>query len=94
MKANSSDEKQKAASAPPRHQSTNRNSEEVVTGDQSVDPDDRLFELSVDEMVNDFDDEQTLAEEEALVAASGEQDVADELNNLQKVRRVVYLVWE
>lgn len=58
----------------------------VGGGDQQVDPDDHLFELSVDEMVHDFDDEQTLAEEEALATASGEQ-VADELDNLQKVRK-------
>ena len=35
-------------------------------------------------LVHDFDDEQTLAEEEAIASAGGE-DPQNELNNLQKV---------
>lgn len=83
--AESSDEDHIAASPrPPPTLEQQTASLAVGGGDQQVDPDDRLFELSVDEMVHDFDDEQTLAEEEALATASGEQ-VADELDNLQKV---------
>lgn len=44
---------------------------------------DSLFEPSVEMMVNDFDDERTLEEEEALAA---EEDPSTELSNLQRVR--------
>ena len=37
-------------------------------------------------LVHDYDDEQTLAEEEAIAIAGGE-DPQNELNNLQKVRK-------
>lgn len=45
---------------------------------------DKLFDPSIDMLVNDFDDERTLEEEEAL--AAGESDDANaELSSLQKV---------
>lgn len=46
---------------------------------------DKLFDPSIDMMVNDFDDERTLEEEEALAAKEAE-DPNDELCSLQKVR--------
>lgn len=45
---------------------------------------DSLFEPSVEMMVNDFDDERTLEEEEALAATEAE-DPSAELSNLQRV---------
>ena len=45
---------------------------------------DQEFEPTADMLVHDFDDEQTLAEEEAIAIAGGE-DPQNELNNLQKV---------
>lgn len=45
---------------------------------------DALFEPSINMMVNDFDDERTLEEEEAL-AAKEQEDPNDELSDLQKV---------
>ncbi|XP_018325537.2 mesoderm induction early response protein 1-like isoform X1 [Agrilus planipennis] len=44
---------------------------------------DKLFDPSIDMLVNDFDDERTLEEEEALAAGEAEDPVA-ELSNLQK----------
>ncbi|XP_032786918.2 mesoderm induction early response protein 1 isoform X4 [Daphnia magna] len=44
---------------------------------------DQEFEPTADMLVHDFDDEQTLAEEEAIASAGGE-DPQNELNNLQK----------
>lgn len=44
---------------------------------------DTTFEPSIDMMVNDFDDEQTLTEEEALAELEA-QDPADEIETLQK----------
>lgn len=46
---------------------------------------DSLFEPSVEMMVNDFDDERTLEEEEALAATEAE-DPSTELSNLQRER--------
>jgi hypothetical protein len=46
---------------------------------------DKLFDPSVDMLVNDFDDERTLEEEEALAAGESEDPNA-ELSSLQKVR--------
>lgn len=73
-------------------------SEEAAAGDDENsgaggDPDDDgsgasadfLFEPSVEMMVNDFDDEQTLEEEERLAAAESEDPNA-ELSSLQRVR--------
>lgn len=45
---------------------------------------DKPFEPSVEMMVNDFDDERTLDEEEAL-AASESEDPNSELSSLQQV---------
>lgn len=45
---------------------------------------DTLFEPSLEMMVNDFDDERTLEEEEAL-AATESQDPSAELSNLERV---------
>lgn len=47
---------------------------------------DKLFDPSVDMLVNDFDDERTLEEEEALAAGEAEDPNA-ELSSLQKVRK-------
>ncbi|XP_046438140.1 mesoderm induction early response protein 1-like isoform X2 [Daphnia pulex] len=45
---------------------------------------DQEFEPTAEMLVHDFDDEQTLAEEEAIASAGGE-DPQNELNNLQKL---------
>lgn len=45
---------------------------------------DTLFDPSIEMMVNDFDDERTLEEEEALAAGESE-DSTTELTSLQKV---------
>lgn len=45
---------------------------------------DKLFDPTIDMMVNDFDDERTLEEEEALAAGEAEDPHA-ELCSLQKV---------
>ncbi|GBP41409.1 Mesoderm induction early response protein 1 [Eumeta japonica] len=57
----------------------------VIEHDASMDlaSDKSLFEPTVDMMVNDFDDERTLDEEEAL-AAGEQQDPKAELNSLQR----------
>lgn len=46
---------------------------------------DKLFDPSIDMMINDFDDERTLEEEEALAAGEAEDPHA-ELSSLQRVR--------
>lgn len=48
---------------------------------------DSLFEPSLEMMVNDFDDERTLEEEEALAATESEDPNA-ELSSLQRVRDI------
>lgn len=48
--------------------------------------DDKLFEPSLEMMVNDFDDESTLELEEKM-ASTEAQDPNAELNSLQKVRK-------
>lgn len=45
---------------------------------------DKLFDPSVDMLINDFDDERTLEEEEALAAGDTDDSIL-ELSNLQKV---------
>ena len=45
---------------------------------------DQDFDVTAEMMVHDLDDEATMEEEELL--ADGEQDFADELEDLQKVR--------
>ncbi|XP_050497348.1 proteoglycan 4-like isoform X2 [Diabrotica virgifera virgifera] len=51
--------------------------------DNNSPPKDKLFDPSIDMLVNDFDDERTLEEEEAL-AAGESQDADAELSTLQK----------
>lgn len=68
-----------------------KNMEEVVSHqkdgkDNESSTKDKLFDPSVDMLVNDFDDERTLEEEEAL-AAGESQDPNAELTSLQKVYR-------
>lgn len=46
---------------------------------------DKLFDPSVDMLINDFDDERTLEEEEALAAVDEGEDAISELSHLQKV---------
>lgn len=49
---------------------------------------DKLFDPSVDMLINDFDDERTLEEEEALAAVDeGEDAITAELSHLQKVQQ-------
>lgn len=57
-----------------------------------VDAGDQEFEPSADMLIHDFDDEQTLAEEEAIAIAEGE-DPQSELNDLQKVNLLSALVF-
>lgn len=52
--------------------------------------DDKLFEPSLEMMVNDFDDESTLELEEKM-ASTEAQDPNAELNSLQKVRMTISL---
>nr|XP_023027501.1 mesoderm induction early response protein 1-like [Leptinotarsa decemlineata] len=54
---------------------------------------DKIFDPSVDMLVNDFDDERTLEEEEALAAGESHDPVA-ELSNLQKVCLFFCLFYE
>lgn len=57
----------------------------AVKNDKDASPSkDKLFDPSVEMLVNDFDDERTLEEEEALAAGESEDPNA-ELSNLQKV---------
>ncbi|KAK2724401.1 hypothetical protein QYM36_001049 [Artemia franciscana] len=55
-------------------------SSDLATGDKSADTEDQEFEPSAEMLVYDFDDEQTMAEEEAL----GGENVEEELTDLQK----------
>lgn len=50
---------------------------------------DSLFEPTVEMMVNDFDDERTLEEEEALAAS---EDPSAELSNLERVRLIIFFI--
>lgn len=52
---------------------------------------DKLFDPSVDMLVNDFDDERTLEEEEALAAGESE-DPSAELSNLEKVSEETFIL--
>lgn len=63
----------------------NENGEKSNNGSGSDSPTkDKLFDPSIDMLVNDFDDERTLEEEEALAAGEASDPTA-ELSNLQKV---------
>jgi len=61
---------------------------ELVTinneGRENASTKDKLFDPSIEMLVNDFDDERTLEEEEALAAREAE-DPSVELKRLQKV---------
>lgn len=61
---------------------------DVVTVDgneNSSSAKDKLFDPSVDMLINDFDDERTLEEEEALAAVDEGEDAITELSHLEKV---------
>lgn len=64
------------------------NMEEIVSSIKDGKDDspvkDKLFDPSIDMLVNDFDDERTLEEEEALAAGESDDPNA-ELSSLQKV---------
>lgn len=62
----------------------NRNTNKDETGPDPTVTDDKLFEPSLEMMVNDFDDESTLDLEEKL-ASNESQDPNAELNSLQRV---------
>lgn len=60
------------------------NNQSGASGEQTAGVNDSLFEPSLEMMVNDFDDERTLEEEEALAAAETDDPNA-ELDSLQRV---------
>lgn len=71
---------------------TNENTKDIKSSEANEDPalkedsssnDDTLFEPTVDMLVNDFDEEQTLEEEEAM-AAKEQVDPGEELSDLQR----------
>lgn len=67
--------------------SSSRSNRNTSKDDNGADPntsDDKLFEPSLEMMVNDFDDESTLELEEKM-ASTEAQDPNAELNSLQKV---------
>lgn len=67
--------------------STSRSNRNTSKDDSVTDPnttDDKLFEPSLEMMVNDFDDESTLELEEKM-ASTEAQDPNAELNSLQRV---------
>lgn len=57
----------------------------TVDGNENSSSKDKLFDPSVDMLINDFDDERTLEEEEALAAVDEAEDPITELSHLQKV---------
>lgn len=66
-----------------------------TTNDPTNDPnagDDKLFEPTLDMMVNDYDDESTLELEERM-ASTEAQDPNAELNSLQRVRFIVHTIF-
>lgn len=63
---------------------SNRNTGKDEGSAETSTPDDRLFEPSLEMMVNDFDDESTLEQEEKM-ASTEAQDPNAELNSLQRV---------
>lgn len=65
----------------------NRNSGKDEAGNDSNATDDKLFEPSLEMMVNDFDDESTLEQEEKM-ASTEAQDPNAELNSLQRVSSI------
>lgn len=69
---------------------SNRNSGKEESGPDLNTTDDKLFEPSLEMMVNDFDDESTLEQEEKM-ASTEAQDPNAELNSLQRVSLSVAL---
>lgn len=63
---------------------SNRNAGKDESGTETNTTDDKLFEPSLEMMVNDFDDESTLEQEEKM-ASTEAQDPNAELNSLQRV---------
>lgn len=64
---------------------SNRNAGKDESGGSDLNAtDDKLFEPSLEMMVNDFDDESTLEQEEKM-ASTEAQDPNAELNSLQRV---------
>lgn len=68
---------------------SNRNSNKDESGTDLNLNDDKLFEPSLEMMVNDFDDESTLELEEKM-ASTESQDPNAELNSLQRVSNESY----
>lgn len=67
---------------------SNRNAGKDESGTEPSTADDKLFEPSLEMMVNDFDDESTLELEEKM-ASTESQDPNAELNILQHVSEFV-----
>lgn len=65
------------------HPSSSKSGQQNPNSPESEQVKDDLFEPTVDMLVNDFDEEQTLEEEEALAAKDG-HDPGEELNDLQR----------
>lgn len=63
---------------------SNRSAGKDESGTEPSTADDKLFEPSLEMMVNDFDDESTLEQEEKM-ASTEAQDPNAELNSLQRV---------
>ena len=72
------------ANSPSASSSTSRGTASNLTANTIITNGDSLFEPSVEMMVNDFDDERTLEEEEALAATEAD-DPSAELSSLQRV---------
>lgn len=72
---------------------SNRNAGKDESGSDLNVTDDKLFEPSLEMMVNDFDDESTLEQEEKM-ASTESQDPNAELNSLQRVsiRRLICII--
>lgn len=66
---------------------SNRNAGKDESGTDLNTTDDKLFEPSLEMMVNDFDDESTLEQEEKM-ASTEAQDPNAELNSLQRVSNI------
>lgn len=71
---------------------SNRNPSKDGSGSDLSSSDDKLFEPSLEMMVNDFDDESTLEQEEKM-ASTEAQDPNAELNSLQKVSNVNHIFY-
>lgn len=69
----------------------NRNVNKEENGSEPVPNNDKLFEPSLEMMVNDFDDESTLELEEQM-ASTEAQDPNAELNSLQRVSALMHFL--